>query len=147
MAETIISTSECAWKDVSIQILGTKLTGLRGFTLKTSSEKEHVFASGDDPVDIVKGNNKYEGSLKLLKYEYDKILDAVQAAGYARLTDVPHPLVTIDVQYKKALTSVTRLIAVLGVAFTDVEVAMEQGAKMTEISLPFLCMRIIETKK
>lgn len=147
MAETIISTSECAWKDVSIQILGTKLTGLRGFTLKTSSEKEHVFASGDDPVDIVKGNNKYEGSLKLLKYEYDKIIDAVQAAGYSRLIDVPHPLVTVDVQYKKTLSSVTRLIAVLGVAFTDVEIGMEQGAKMTEISLPFLCMRIIETKK
>lgn len=147
MAETLITSDECAWSQVSIQLLGRKLTKLRGFSVKESTEKEPIYGSGDDPVDIVSGNNKYEGSLKLLKSEFDLLTDAAQQAGYASLLRVPHSLVFLDMQYKKSETSPIRIQSCFGVAFTEIDTAMEQGAKFTEITLPFICMKIVNIKK
>jgi len=147
MAETIIRTSECAWSHVSMQFLGRKLTGLRSFELKKTTEKEHIYGSGSDPVDILSGNNKYEGSVKVLKYEVDMFNDAALAAGYSDITEVPHTLIAIDVQFKKSATDKIRHISVPGVAITELAISMEQGAKMTEVTLPFLAMKILHLSK
>ena len=142
MAETAISTNECAWSNISMQCLGRKFTGLKGFELKKSIEKEHVYASGDEPADILTGNKKYEGNIKLLKYEVDSLNDAALIAGYADILEVPHLLVTITVQYKKSATSRIRTVTMVGVSFTDLTFAMEQNAKMSEVTLPFLAMKM-----
>jgi len=115
--------------------------------MKISREKEHVYASGSDPVDITEGNTKYEGSLKMLKYELDALNDAAKLAGYTDITAVPHALIVINVQFKKNLASSIRSHAAIGVAFTEAEITMEQGGKMTEVSLPFICMKIEDVKK
>jgi len=141
------STNDCAWSNTSVVVLGRKLTGLRGFEFKKSIEKEHVYASGDEPVDIRSGNKKYEGNLKLLKYELDLLNDAAQAAGYADITEVPHTAIAITVEFKKTNTTKSRLLSVPGVAFTELAIAMEQNAKMTEVTLPFLALRILSTAK
>jgi hypothetical protein len=141
----LFATKECAWSNVSINLLGRKLTGLRGFELKKSIEKEHLYASGDEPIDIQNGNKKYEGNLKLLKYEVDLLNDAALLAGFADITEVPHPVILITVQYKKLITDKVRIITVPGVAFSELAIAMEQNAKMTEVTLPFLAMRIQHT--
>ena len=147
MAETLITTDECAWKDISVQMLGRKFTGLKSFSMKISREKEHVYASGGDPVDITEGNTKYEGSLKMLKYELDALNDAAKLAGYTDITAVPHALIVINVQFKKNLASAIRSHAAIGVGFTESEITMEQGGKMTEVTLPFICMKIEDVKK
>jgi hypothetical protein len=147
MAETLITTDECAWKDVSVQMLGRKFTGLRGFSLKESTEKEHIFASSGDPIDIVEGNTKPEGSLKMLKYEFDALNDAAKLAGFRNIAKVPHALIVINVQFKKTLASSIRSYAAIGVAFMDWEISMEQGGKFTEVTLPFICMKIEDVKK
>ncbi len=147
MANTILSTSECVWSQVSVEILGRKLTGLRGFEFKKTKEKEHVYGSGADPIDIQSGNNKYEGNLKVLKYELDLLNDAAQAANYSDIVEVPHTLIAIVVQYKKIDGSPIRTIKVPGLGFTEMGIAMEQGAKMTEVSLPFLAMKFIHDGK
>jgi len=147
MAETAITTSECAWSAVSVQVLGRKLTGLRGFSNKKSVEKEPLYASGPDPVDITTGNKKYEGNLKLLKYELDLMNDAAQAAGYEDITEVPHTLISIVTQYKKNETDPIRTISAMGVAFMEMDEAMEQNAKMTEVTLNWIAMKIVHTKR
>lgn len=141
------NTKDCAWSNVSITLLGRRLAGLRGFELKKTVEKEHVYASGDEPVDIQSGNKKYEGNLKLLKYEVDLMNDAALTAGFADILEVPHTLITCTVEYKKLPTDKTRLIVVPGMAFTELSVAMEQNAKMTEVTIPFLSMRIQHLSK
>jgi hypothetical protein len=138
--ETVISTSECAWSSISMNILGRKVIGLRGFELKKTIEKEHLYASGDNPHDIQTGNKAYTGSIKALKYEVDQFNDAALEAGFEDITEIPHPLITITVQYKKTQASRIRTVTLPGVGFTDLTFAMEQNAKMTEVTLPFLAM-------
>ena len=140
MAETVLTTSECSWSQVSMNVLGRKFVGLKGFELKKSVEKEHVYAGGNEPVDITEGNRKYDGNLKLLKYEVDFLNDAALAAGYADITEVPHTLIAITVQFKKGLGTPIRTLTVPGVAFTEMGFQMEQGAKFTEVTLPFIAM-------
>lgn len=135
------TTEECAWAQTSVKVLGRTISGLRGFSFKKGVEKEHLYAAGAEPIDIQSGNVKPEGSLKVLKFELDLMNDAAQAAGYSDITEVPHSLISVTCKFKKTATSDLRTIESSGVAFTDTEVAMEQNAKMTEVSLPFLAMK------
>jgi hypothetical protein len=138
------STKECAWAQVSVTVLGRKVVGLRGFEFKKSVEKEHLYAAGDMPIDIQSGNKKYEGNLKLLKFEVDLLNDAAVDAGYTDILDVPHSSVTITCDYKNERTGKLRTITASEVAFSELGRAMEQNAKMTEITLPFIAMNISE---
>lgn len=141
------STKDCAWSKITITLLGRKITGVRGFEVKKTVEKEHVYAAGCDPIDIQSGNKKHDGNLKLLKYEVDLLNDAAQAVGYEDITEVPHTLINATIEYKKNLVDQMRITAVLGIAFTELPEAMEQNAKMHEITLPFLAMRITHLPK
>ena len=136
------STQECAWQNVTIVFLGRKITGLRGFEFKKSIEKEHLYGAGSEPLDIQQGNKKYEGNIKLLKYELDLLNDAAIDAGFEDISEVDHPLITVICQYKKLLSDKTRYISAVGMAFTEISAAMEQNAKMTEVTLPFIAMKI-----
>lgn len=139
----VFTTEECAWAQTKIQVLGRTIIGLRGFSIKKGIDKEVLFAAGDEGIDIQTGNKQITGSLTVLKYEWDKMNDAALVAGYGDILEVPHVGIVITCQYKKYVTSKTRTITVLGVAFTDDEVAMQQNAKMTEIQLPFLALKRI----
>lgn len=141
------NTKDCAWSNINLTLLGRKITGLRGFEVKKTVEKEHVYAAGDEPVDINSGNKKYEGSLKLLKYEVDQLNDAAQLATYSDILEVPHTLITCTIDFKKNPTDKTRTIVVPGLAFTELAIALEQNTKMTEVTLPFLAMRILHVPK
>lgn len=140
----VFSTKECAWSQVSVTVLSRKIVGLRGFEFKKTVEKEHLYAAGDMPIDIQTGNKKFEGSLKLLKFEVDLLNAAALAAGYADILEVPHSAIAITCEYKKGSADDTRRLTVTGVAFTELSRAMEQNAKMSEVSLPLLAMDIKE---
>ncbi len=135
------TTEECAWSQTSMKILGRTIQGLRGFSFKKGVEKEHLYAAGADPIDIQTGNRKPEGSVKVLKFEKDLMDDAAQLAGYSDITEVPHSLISITCKFKKTATSPLRTIESSGVAFSEWDVSMEQNAKFTEMSLPFIAMK------
>lgn len=137
------STKECAWAQTSIKILGATIVGIRGFEFKKSIEKEYLYAAGDNPIDIQGGNRSFPGNLKLLKYEVDKLNDAALAAGYEDILEVPHEAVVITCVFKKNATDSARTITASGIAFTELTNALEQNAKFTEITLPFLSMKTI----
>jgi hypothetical protein len=142
----MFKTSECAWAQCSIKLLGRTIVGLRGFEFKKGVEKEHLYGAGDEPIDIQTGNKKPEGSLKLLKYEVDLLNDAAQAAGYDDITEVPHTLILITANFKKSPTDALRTVEAIGVAFSEAGYAQEQNAKMTEVMLPFICMKVRVSK-
>lgn len=137
------STKECAWAQTSLKILGATMVGIRGFSFEKNIEKEYLHAAGDNPIDIQSGNKTYPGSLKLLKFEVDKMNDAAIAAGYEDITEVPHEAVVITCVFKKKATDQARTITASGVAFTSLKNELEQNAKMSEISLPFLSMKTV----
>ncbi|MBT1702958.1 hypothetical protein [Chryseosolibacter indicus] len=141
------NTKDCAWHNITLTLLGRKITGLRGFSFKKSIEKEHVYAAGQEPVDIQEGNKKYEGNLKMLKYELDLLNRAAQKAGFVDITEVPHTAISAIVEYKKTVTSTNEIITGVGMAFTEMDYKGEQNAKYMEVDLPFLAMRIIPISK
>lgn len=134
------STNECAWSHVSIKVLGRTITGLRGFEFGKSTEKEFLYGAGPKPIDIQSGNESVNGSLKLLKFEVDMINEAAKTAGYQDLTAIPHEVVSITCQFKKTATSKAQTITAAGVSFSEYKIGQDQGAKYTEVSLPFLAM-------
>ena len=138
---TILSTEECAWSKTKVVILGRTMVGIRGFQIDKEVDKEHLYASGQDPIDIQEGNIKPSGNFKSLKFEVDAMNEVARTAGYEDITAVPHTLIHGLIEYKKTDLSKIRTVLVSGIAFTSLGVGMEQGAKMTEITLPFLNMK------
>ena len=138
----LFSTEECAWSQISVSILGRKLVGMRGFQVDEEVDKEILYAAGQLGIDIQEGNVKNSGNLKLLKFEVDMLNDAAKVAGYKNILRVPHTLISFVISYKKTLTSPMRKVVVTGVGFTSLTNAMEQGAKYTEITLPYLALDV-----
>lgn len=139
----LFSTSECSWSQTSVKLMGRTITGLRGFEFKKTVEKEAIYATGSKPIDIQIGNQKCEGHLKMLKYEVDLLNAAAKSAGYLDILNVPHGAITITCVYKKSDKDAPQTINVFGIAFSELSVAMEQNAKMTEVNLPFIASDIV----
>nr|WP_315032492.1 hypothetical protein [uncultured Chryseobacterium sp.] len=140
MANINITSSECAWAHFEVKLLSKVIKGLRGFSTKKTVESEHIYGSGNEPIDIMKGNTKYEGNVKLLGFEADALNKAAQAAGYDDITEVPHELIVITISYKKRPVDKITTIVTSGVQFTEDGFEMEQGAKNREVTLPYIAM-------
>lgn len=142
MANMNIRSKECAWHQSELKILGRTMTGLRGWEVKKSVEKEQLYGAGQNAIDITEGNVKVEGNIKVLGYEADALNKAAQLAGYDDITSVPHELIVMNIKLQKTLADKPVNIAVRGIAFTENGDAMEQGAKNREITLPFIAMDV-----
>lgn len=137
-----ITSSECAWANFEVKILGRQIKGLRGFGLKKEKDVEEIYGEGNEPIDINEGNNKYSGSLKLLGFEIDAMNKIAKLAGYDDLTEVPHEVVILTLSFKKKLVDPLTTYIVRGVKFTEWSAEMEQGAKHRETTIPFKAMSI-----
>lgn len=135
-----ITTTECAWAHFEVKILNRIIKGLRGFESKKSVEAEHLYGAGAEPLDITKGNIKYEGNIKILGFEADAMNKAAQDAGFDDITEVPHELIIITISFKRRITDKLKTYISTGVQFTEDGFAMEQGAKNREITLPYIAM-------
>ena len=134
---------EYEFADIRVSMLGVELTGLRGLTYKKSQEKELVYGAGNEPKAIQRGNKKYEGSLMLLKSDFDALSAAARGAGYNDITDVPGRLIDITCLYQKSDDSTQLAVDTLqNVEFTEFEDGQKQGDKFKEISLPLIFLRI-----
>lgn len=140
-----IRSSECAWQHGKVVLLNRTITGLRGWMLNTSIEKEYVYGAGNEPVDINEGNVTYTGSVTILGYELDALDRAAQAAGYDSITRVPHELVSMVVKLQKSKADPVVMYSVTGIAFEGVEDKQSQNDKNREITLSWKAMSIVKT--
>lgn len=138
-----VTSSECHWAQFEVKILGRVIKGLRGFSLKKEKDIEEVYGAGNEPIDLNEGNNKYNGSFKLLGFEVDAMNKAARDANFDDLTEVPHEAVTATLSFKKKATDPLTTYTVRGLKFTEFSVEMDQGAKNRETTLPFKAMSII----
>lgn len=137
-----ITSDECAWARFEMKILGRTIKGLRGFGFKKEVEKEHLYAAGSDPIDIMDGNKKGTGSIKVLGFEVDAMNKAARDAGFDDITDVPHEAIVITCSYRKRTNDPIKTYTASGVGFTEAGTDMEQNAKFREITLPYLAMNV-----
>ena len=137
-----IKSSEYAWHHTQVKLAGRIVTGITGWEMKKTTEKEALYGAGQHAIDIQQGNIACSGNIKLFGFEADRLEHAAQAAGFDSILDVPHELLTITVSARKlAKDPITTWVAT-GVAFTETADGLSQGDKKRECTLPFICMDI-----
>ncbi|MDE3185279.1 MAG: hypothetical protein KGM16_17845 [Bacteroidota bacterium] len=136
----MFNSKEFEFADIKVSVLGTELSGLRGLTYKKTQDKEPVYAAGNQPKSIQRGNKKYEGNLMMLKSDFDLLNAAARTAGYEDISDVPGSAINITCVYSNA--SNLSVDSCLNVEFTDFEDGQKQGDKFKEITLPFIFLRL-----
>jgi hypothetical protein len=138
-----IRSSECAWHQSELKLLGRVIKGLRGWEYKKTTEKEALYGAGQHAIDISEGNVKCEGNFKLLGFEVDALNKAARTAGYDDIAAVPHEAIVATIKFQKTKLEPVTMVTVIGIGFTEVGGAMEQGAKMREVTLPWISMDIV----
>jgi hypothetical protein len=138
-----MDSREFEFADIKVSLLGVELSGLRGITYKKTQEKEPVYGAGNQPKSIQRGNKKYEGTLMLLKSDFDILCRAAVAGGYEDITDVPSKDINITCVYQQSeSTSIISTDTCMFCEFTECEDGMKQGDKFKEISLSFIFLRL-----
>jgi len=142
MGNMHIKSSEYAWHQTEVRLMGRTVVGISGFEFKKSIDKEAVYGAGQNPIDIQEGNVSCSGSLSLFGFELDRLNQAAQTAGYDDILSVPHELIVITASMRKFAKDPITTVTARGVAFTEYAHAMNQGDKKREVSLPFIAMDI-----
>ena len=137
---TNINSSECAWHESEVIILGCAIKGLRGFEFKKTVEKKPVYGAGQYMLGIEEGKIEVTGNLTVLGFELDKLNKTAQAAGYKDITEVPYWGITITASFIPRHSGLKTFVTTKGVAFTGFSHTMQQNAKMREVQLPFVAM-------
>ena len=140
-----IKSSEYAWHQCEVKVLGRVIKGITGFEFKKAVEKEALYGAGQHAIDIQEGNITCSGNLTLFGFEQDRMDSAAQLAGYDDILSVPHEAIVITALMSKfAKDPITKIVAT-GVAFTEKTDTMAQNDKKRECPLPFICMDIQKT--
>ena len=135
------NSSEYEYADIKVSLLGANLTGLRGIKYKKKQEKSVIYGQGNQPKSVQRGNKSYEGTLSVLKSDYDLLDAAAVAAGYEDITDVPSKYITLTVVYQQKGSSIISTDTLLSAEFHEAEDGMKQGEQFKEIELPFIFLR------
>lgn len=128
----MFNSREYEWSDINVVMAGRNVTGFRAVSYTSKQEKEALYAKGNKPHSIQRGNKSYEGSISLVQSEYEALK---QAAG-GDILDASIDLVVSYGNPTKGDTIVTDLLQ--GVEFTDDNTEWKQGDKFQEKELPFI---------
>ena len=127
----MFNSKEYEWADVSAVIAGRSVTGLRGVEYKTSQEKEALYAKGNKPHGIQRGNKSYDGTITILQSEL--------AAG----GDVLDARFNIIVSYgNPSYGDNIKTDLLVGVEITEVPKGLKQGDKFMEVALPIIMLDV-----
>ncbi len=131
------NTSEYAWADMQIVILGKKVAGLRGVKYTTEQEKEAIYAAGNEPCAMGRGNKKYSAEIKVLQSE----LEALITSQGGDITNIP-PFDVI-VAYVPSAGIPIKTDILKDCEFTSIEKSLNQGDKFMEVTLPLMPLKIV----
>ena len=134
----MFDTREYEWADVTVVMAGRDATGIRGVSYTSSQEKEALYAKGNKPHGIQRGNKSYEGSIRILQSEYDALNEA--AGGDA--LDVNFDIIVSYGNPSRGDVIKTDLLS--GVEITSKPKSLNQNDKFMEIELPILMLDVIE---
>ena len=132
-----VDTREYEWSDVSLNLGGRDVTGIRGIKYSEKIEREPLYAKGRYPHSIQGGNVSYEGEITLLQSEMEALIQAgngslLRLKGLTAVVNYGDPLNGDAVITDK----------VEGIYFTESPKELKQGDKNMEITLPFVALRL-----
>ena len=134
----MFNSKEYEWADVTVVMAGRDVTGIRGESYTSAQEKEALYAKGNKPHGIQRGNKSYEGSIRLLQSEYE----ALNAAAGGDALDVNFNIIVSYGNPSKGDVIHTDLLA--GVEITSKPKSLNQNDKFMEIELPLIMLDVIE---
>jgi len=133
----MFNTREYEWSDVTVVLGGRDVTGLRGISYSEAQEKEALYAKGNKPHGIQRGNKSYTGSVRILQSE----LLALQAAAGGSILDIT---VDIVVAYgNPSQGDIVHTDLIRGAEFTEAPRALNQNDKFMEIELPIVAIDVV----
>ena len=133
-----MNTREYEWSDVSVVLAGRNVTGIRGVSYNSDQEKEALYAKGNKPHGIQRGNKSYSGSIRLLQSEYD----ALNAAADGDALNVSFDII---VSYgNPSEGDVIKTDLLVGAEITSKPKGLNQNDKFMEIELPLIMLDVIE---
>ena len=133
-----MNTREYEWSDVSVVLAGRDVTGIRGVSYQSDQEKEALYAKGNKPHGIQRGNKSYTGSIRLLQSEYD----ALNAAAGGDVLDANFNIVVAYGNPSKGDVITTDLL--VGVEITSKPKSINQNDRFMEIELPIVMLDVKE---
>ncbi len=134
----MFDSREYEWADVTVVMAGRDVTGIRGVSYTASQEKEALYAKGNKPHGIQRGNKSYEGSIRILQSE----LEALSAAAGGDVLDVSFNIVVSYGNPSKGDIIRTDLLS--GVEITSKPKSMNQNDRFMEIELPLVMLDVID---
>ena len=137
----MFDSKEYEWADLTVVMAGRDVTGIRGVSYTSSQEKETLYAKGNKPHGIQRGNKSYEGSIRLLQSEYE----ALNAAAGGDALNVSFNIVVAYGNPSKGDVITTDLL--MGVEITSKPKSLNQNDKFMEIELPLIMLDIKEDYK
>lgn len=132
----IFNSKEYEWSDVTVVMAGRPVTKIRAISYIKKQEKEALFAKGNKPHSIQRGNKTYEGSVTLLQSE----LEAIEIASGGDALDASFNIVVAYGNPSKGDVIQTDLIK--GFEFTEIPKGMSQGDKFAEHELPGIALDV-----
>ena len=133
-----MNTREYEWADVTVVVAGRDVTGIRGVSYTAEQEKEALYAKGNKPHGIQRGNKAYTGSIRLLQSEYD----ALNAAAGGDVLNVSFDIIVSYGNPSKGDIIHTDLLK--GAEITSKPKSLNQNDKFMEIELPLVMLDVIE---
>jgi hypothetical protein len=132
----IFNSKEYEWSDITAIVAGRPVTKIRAISYVKKQEKEALYAKGNKPHSIQRGNKSYETSLTLLQSE----LEDIEAASGGDVLDASFNVVVSYGNPSKGDVIKTDLIE--GNEITEVPKGMNQGDKFSEHELPGIALNI-----
>lgn len=132
------NSKEYEWSDVTVVMAGRSVTGIRGISYTPAQEKEALYAKGNKPRAIQRGNKSYSGNVTILQSE----LDALTKAAGGDILDISVDLIVAYGNPSKG--DVIKTDRLVGAEFTEVPTGMNQNDKFMEIQLPIIMLDVIK---
>ncbi|WP_417128296.1 hypothetical protein [Phocaeicola sp.] len=132
----IFNSKEYEWSNITAIVAGRPVTKIRAISYVKKQEKEALYAKGNKPHSIQRGNKSYETSLTFLQSE----LEAIEAASGGDVLDASFNVVVSYGNPSKGDVIKTDLVE--GNEITEVPKGMNQGDKFSEHELPGIALNI-----
>lgn len=132
----MVNTREFEWSDVTVTLGGRDITGLRGVKYSAKQEKELIYAKGNKPHAIQRGNKDYSGEITLLQSEYE----ALKLSAGGDILNATFNIVVVVGNPSKGDVPVTDIL--VNCEITEDNTEWKQNDKFQEKTLPFIFLDI-----
>lgn len=136
------NSKEVEWSDQQVQISGARIAKIQAINWKPTQAKELLYAEGNQPIGIQRGNKGYGGDMKILKGALDDMRRAAIAAGGEGPLDLEFDIV---VKFQAKQGRPLQLTTLVTCQITEVPEGWEQGATSMPITLPYIYLRQVST--